>query len=683
MTRRTDTQKKKLTQELSKPQVYPFSAIVGQAELKLGLLLNVIAPSIGGVLVMGHRGTGKSTAVRSLAELLPPLTKVRGCFYGCDPVAEENLCADCQARLAETGKLAKERAPVPVVDLPLNATEDRVAGSINLERAINEGVKTFEPGLLARAHRGFLYIDEVNLLEDHLVDLLLDVAATGRNRVEREGISIEHPAEFVLAGSGNPEEGELRPQLLDRFGLSIEIRTATDIDERVEIITRREAFDGDPAEFCARWEKEQTQLRRRLVRARSAFKRIRLSTALVRGIAELCQRLNVDGHRGELTIARAARALAAFENRKAVRSEDVHRVAGMALRHRLRRDPLEQTTGGSQIEQVANELFGADERDETEARPRDSQQPKTKKKPPDETGDNNDEGEQARNKPQPKGEGREPSARKEERPALPLDAKLSSDSFDEQMRSTKSRVTPTSQAKRQVNNRTKISRQRGRYTRAVAERTDNFKIALDATLRTAASTESLRRRDSSARALQIESSDFRYKHFSRRTGTLFIFAVDTSGSMALNRIAQAKGALAHLLRQSYINRDRVALITFRQQEARLLLPPSGSSALAKRLLDALPVGGATPLTGGLLRALEVSERAARQGTARIVLLVFTDGRANVPRDGRIDGDIVAARRRIKSEVEKIGVRLQQLGVVPVVVDTQNRFTAGGEGQALA
>ncbi|HZG51153.1 MAG TPA: ATP-binding protein, partial [Pyrinomonadaceae bacterium] len=276
MTRPTETPKKRIAQTPSVRRVapaplrcvYPFAAIVGQEELKLGLLLNVIAPSIGGVLIMGHRGTGKSTAVRALAELLPPISKVRGCLYGCDPASGANLCGDCRARLAATGALPKERARVPVVDLPLNATEDRVAGAINLERAIKEGVKTFEPGLLARAHRGFLYIDEVNLLEDHLVDLLLDVAASGRNRVEREGVSIEHPSEFVLAGSGNPEEGELRPQLLDRFGLYTEIRTATDIEERVEIITRREAFDGDPAAFCAGWETEQAQLRRRLVRAR-------------------------------------------------------------------------------------------------------------------------------------------------------------------------------------------------------------------------------------------------------------------------------------------------------------------------------------------------------------------------------------------------------------------------------
>jgi len=689
MTRRTGTSKKRIAPPQSKRHVYPFAAIVGQDELKLGLLLNVIAPSVGGVLIMGHRGTGKSTAVRALAELLPPLSKVRGCLYGCDPAAEADLCADCLTRLAETSKLRAERAPVPVVDLPLNATEDRLAGTINFERAIKEGVKTFEPGLLARAHRGFLYIDEVNLLEDHLVDLLLDVSASGRNRVEREGVSIEHASKFVLVGSGNPEEGELRPQLLDRFGLYAEIRTAAHIEERVEIITRREAFDRDPAAFCAGWENEQAQLRRRLVRARASFAKVRLSMPLVRRIAELCQRLNLDGHRGELTIARAARALAAFENRKDVSAEDVRRVAALALRHRLRRDPLEQTSGGSQIEQATEELFGARDNagDESEANAGDATPQRTPKKtPPDEAGGNNGGGRQARSAPHREGEGRAPDARSDERPAPTLDAKLPTESFDENLRVRHTRAKSIQHAKRRGNSRANSANQpRGRYSRAVADaaRSDDLKVALDATVRAAALSQMFRRRGTSTHALQIEAGDMRYKQFSRRAGTLFVFAVDTSGSMALNRISQAKGALVRLLRQSYINRDRVALVTFREREASLLLPPSQSGALARRLLDALPVGGATPLSSGLLRALEVCERAARQGTQRIVLLVFTDGRANVPRDGRIDADRSLARRRIKSELEKIGIALQRTGVASVVVDTQNRFTAGGEGRALA
>ena len=682
MTRRIDPPNKRAAPLPPRRHVYPFAAIVGQEELKLGLLLNVIAPSIGGVLIMGHRGTGKSTAVRALAELLPPISKVRGCLYGCDPAAGSSLCDDCQARLAESGALEKERAPVPVVDLPLNATEDRVAGAINLERAIKAGVKIFEPGLLARAHRGFLYIDEVNLLEDHLVDLLLDVAASGRNRVEREGVSVEHPAEFVLAGSGNPEEGELRPQLLDRFGLYTEIRTAAGLEERVEIVTRREAFDRDPAAFCAVWDTEQTRLRRRLVHARRASNSVRLSTELVRGIAELCTRLGVDGHRGELTIARAARALAAFEKRKEVVPEDARRVAAMALSHRLRRDPLEQTGGASQIEQTAQELFGASDTADPESSG--TQQRSSKKTPPDETGGGNSGAGGERRAPRRTDTAESASqAQHEERAAPALDARLP-DLLDEKSGVKGLRARSDAGTRRHKNSRATKNAARGRYTRSLARRMEDSSVALDATLRAAVASQSARRgAGTQAHALEIEAGDLRYKHFSRRAGTLFIFAVDTSGSMALNRISQAKGALVRLLRQSYIRRDRVALITFRELAARVLLQPSQSAARASRLLDALPVGGATPLTSGLLCALEIGERAARRGMESIRLLIFTDGRANVPGNGRTGGDRATVRRQIMCEVEKIGIALQRARIQSVVIDTQNRFTSGGEGQHLA
>src|SRR5215213_8479150 len=272
---------------------FPFAAVVGQDEMKLALLLNVIAPAVGGVLVTGHRGTAKSTAVRSLADLLPKISAARGCAYNCDPADPDALCDDCLAPLRAGEKLKAARVCVPVVELPLGATEDRVCGTIDLGRALKEGVKAFEPGLLARANRGFLYIDEVNLLEDHLVDLLLDVAATGRNRVEREGVSAEHPARFVLVGSGNPEEGELRPQFLDRFALCVEVETERDLDRRVLIVEHRESFDEDPAAFNAAREGEQARLRRRVVRAAAKFAGVKVPPAVLRQIAELCVRLGV------------------------------------------------------------------------------------------------------------------------------------------------------------------------------------------------------------------------------------------------------------------------------------------------------------------------------------------------------------------------------------------------------
>ncbi len=335
--------------------IYPFTGIVGQEEMKLALILNLIEPRIGGVLIMGHRGTGKSTAVRALADLLPPVLAVKGCPYGCNPESAAEMCSGC-ARRHGARRLPAVLRPVPVVDLPLGATEDRVCGTLDIERALHEGVRAFEPGLLARANRGFLYIDEVNLLEDHIVDLLLDVAASGRNIVEREGISVSHPARFVLVGSGNPEEGELRPQLLDRFGLHARITTITAIGERVEIVLRRERFERNPGAFRAGMEPEQARLRQRIAAAKQLMPAVDLDRDTLSLIGELCVRLNVDGHRGELTILYAAKALAAFEGRRRAAVGDVGRVAAMALRHRMRKDPLGEIDAGVRIEKVFRTL---------------------------------------------------------------------------------------------------------------------------------------------------------------------------------------------------------------------------------------------------------------------------------------------------------------------------------------
>jgi len=350
--------------EAQQPTAYPFTAIVGQDDMKLALILNVIDPHIGGVLVMGHRGTGKSTAVRGLAGLLPDVEKVKACIYGCDPSSVNLLCDDCRKRMRTGKALPRITGQVPVVDLPLGATEDRICGTIDIERALTQGVKSFEPGLLAKANRGFIYIDEVNLLEDHLVDVLLDVAASGRNIVEREGISVAHPARFVLVGSGNPEEGELRPQLLDRFGLYVEIETIYDLDDRVEIVKRRERFEVDPAGFLKEQEPEQKKLRLKIAKARESLEATIIDKATLRQIAELCVKLKIDGHRGELTMMRASRALAVFEGRKKVDDSDVERVAPMSLHHRLRKDPLESVGSKAKIEKEVESLFG-DKRQKT------------------------------------------------------------------------------------------------------------------------------------------------------------------------------------------------------------------------------------------------------------------------------------------------------------------------------
>jgi magnesium chelatase subunit I len=335
---------------------FPFTAIVGQDEMKRALLVAAVDPTLGGVLIFGDRGTGKSTAVRALAQLLPQMKAVEGCPYHCDPARTASACPHCSAKGAD--KLKTRTIPVPVVDLPLGATEDRVVGALDIERALAHGEKAFEPGLLARAHRGFLYIDEVNLLEDHLVDLLLDVAASGENVVEREGLSVRHPARFVLVGSGNPEEGELRPQLLDRFGLSVDVRTPTDIASRVEAVKRRDAFDRDPDAFAAAFAADEERLRKKITAAKRLVPTVEVEDDTRRRVAELCVALGTDGLRGELTLLRAARSVAALEKAHVATMAHVKAIAMPALRHRLRRNPLDEVGSGVRIERALSEVFG-------------------------------------------------------------------------------------------------------------------------------------------------------------------------------------------------------------------------------------------------------------------------------------------------------------------------------------
>ncbi|MDU9006671.1 magnesium chelatase ATPase subunit I [Sedimentitalea todarodis] len=331
--------------------VFPFSAIVGQEQMKLALILTAIDPSLGGVLVFGDRGTGKSTAVRALAALLPPITAVADCPVNAADIADCPDWADIKSE-----KLVKK--PTPVVDLPLGVTEDRVTGALDIERALTRGEKAFQPGLLARANRGYLYIDEVNLLEDHIVDLLLDVAQSGVNAVEREGLSIRHAARFVLIGSGNPEEGELRPQLLDRFGLSVEVASPTDIDERVEVIRRRDAFETDTKAFLTRWRRKDGKIRKDILTARAQLQNTATSDDTLRDCATLCLALGTDGLRGELTLMRSARAFAAYKGASQTGRDHLRKVAPMALGHRLRRDPLDEAGSGTRVGRVVKEVLG-------------------------------------------------------------------------------------------------------------------------------------------------------------------------------------------------------------------------------------------------------------------------------------------------------------------------------------
>jgi magnesium chelatase subunit D len=545
---------------------YPFTALVGQEPLKTALLLNAVYPAIGGVLVRGEKGTAKSTAARGLRALLPPLRMVEGCPFHCDPEAPWKECPHCAA-------VAERRAvetPVSFIDLPLGATEDRVLGTLDFERALREGRRAFQPGLLAAAHRGILYIDEVNLLPDHLVDVLLDAAALGVNTVQREGISATHPARFLLIGTMNREEGDLRPQLLDRFGLMVEVVGSRDPEQRAEVVRRRLAFESNPMAFAAHWEGEQDRLRRQLAEARERLPRVRLDDGLLAVISRLCCEFEVDGLRADIVMHKAARALAALDGRTEVTTGDVKRAAELVLPHRQRRHPFEQPHLNQQrLDESLTRLQSLPEEAE------------------------NTEAERVFNPAAP-----QPVRRIEVVP--PAGGSL--------MPHGRRNPTPI--------------HERGHYVRAVRDEkaTD---IAVDATIRAAV----LRGGQTDGRPV-IDKSDLHRKERAGRTGTLILFVVDASGSMAARRRMElVKGAVLGLLQSAYEQRDAVGVIAFRGTQAEVLLPPTESVELAEQALRELPTGGRTPLAHALVTAGDVLRRARSHVPALLVLL--SDGKANV------------------------------------------------------
>lgn len=686
----------------SAPPQYPFSAIVGQDEMKLALILNAVDPSIGGVLIMGHRGTGKSTAVRGLADLLPEIKVVAGCAYRCDPANKSNLCSECQRKWESGEAMASALADISVVDLPLGATEDRVCGTIDIERALQQGTKTFEPGLLARANRGLLYIDEVNLLDDHLVDVLLDVAATGVNKVEREGISIEHPARFVLIGSGNPEEGELRPQLLDRFGLQVEVTTDADLDRRVEIVESRQAFERDPQAFCAKRVLDQRQLRDEITKAQKNSVSVTIERPLLRQVAQLCTELKIDGHRGELTITRAGSALAAFEGRKKVTTDDVRRVSPMALRHRLRRDPLEETASTERIQRALDKVLAEHLKKRDSGSGSGGQGDSAK--PVAQNSENRNRN--AVEVPRSRGKSVDPNGRRgfdspaASSPSVLVESSEFRLSEPPGIARRQSKTAKPISGRRAASKQICYGSQHGRYARAVPFKEEGSRISLDGTLRSAAAAgyralgagyqvSGAGKRQDLAPGTRHPAPNLRYKQLSRKNGRLFIFAIDASGSMAASRIRQAKAAALSLLKQSYIKRDRVAIVGFRGTSAKILLPPSRSMLRARRVLDSLAVGGGTPLTAGLLCSLEAAKRDRNGG--EVYLLVFTDGNANVPSGS--NGSVVVSgpqperrderRTRIDRELDFLGSALETAGIKTFVVDSHDQYISNGEARSLA
>ncbi|UWG98477.1 putative cobaltochelatase [Dehalobacter sp. DCM] len=617
--------------------VYPFSAIVGQEKLQKGLIFNAINPKINGILIRGEKGTAKSTAVRALAALLPVIEMAEGCRFNCNPQDAASLCADCRERIAAGQVLTTRKRPVQVIDLPVSATEDRVVGSLDFEYAIKYGKPRFEPGILAKANRGIVYIDEVNLLDDHIVDVLLDAAAMGTNIVEREGISYAHPAEFMLVGTMNPEEGELRPQFLDRFGLCVQVQGVKDPQIRVEIIKRREEYDADPLGFIAKWEKEEQNLAKRIAAARKIVAQIQISNELINLAADLCVKENVAGHRADITLVTTARTIAAWHGRTEVLADDIQEAAELVLFHRFREAPppsreQQETQQEEPEEQDTNEQDPADN-DRTEEDPRqedaEPQEPKEteetleQEKPEPQTDPEDGEEQEAEEDPEEHSEEEQPMSP----PSAPLE-KVFAIGNPFTVKKIANERDPILRKGSGRRSRTKTASRAGRYIRSTLQRRNND-LAFDATMRSAAPHQIYRRREGVA--IAIETADIREKIREKRIGNLLLFLVDASGSMgAQQRMVETKGAILSLLLDAYQKRDKIGLIAFKGNTAEVLLPPTNSVEMGQKLLEELPTGGKTPLSAGLYKAYEVAKtNLFKEPNISPLLIIISDGKGNV------------------------------------------------------
>ncbi|CAL9417637.1 putative protein [Streptomyces sp. enrichment culture] len=590
---------------------FPFTAVVGQDDLRLALLLNAVSPAVGGVLVRGEKGTAKSTAVRALSALLPDVPVVPGCRFSCDPSAPDPGCPDGPH---ESGGGAAR--PARMVELPVGASEDRLVGALDIERALAEGVKAFEPGLLADAHRGILYVDEVNLLHDHLVDLLLDAAAMGASYVEREGVSVRHAARFLLVGTMNPEEGELRPQLLDRFGLTVEVAASREPDQRVEVVRRRLAYDDDPAGFAARWADEEAAVRARIVAARELLPSVRLGDGALRQIAATCAAFEVDGMRADIVMARTATALAAWAGRTDVLAEDVRQAALLALPHRRRRNPFDAPGLDEDKLDETLERFGDDDGPGT-----DPDGPGGGGGQPPAEGPEGPEGGDTGARP----EAGESERTEEPRPAGAGAGEQAAVGASEPFRTKVLSVPGIGEGA--AGRRSRARTEHGRTTGARRPNGALTKLHLAATVRAAAPHQ--RARGRSGPGLVVRRDDLRQATREGREGNLVLFVVDASGSMAARqRMSAVKGAVLSLLLDAYQRRDKVGLVTFRGSAADLALPPTSSVDAAAARLESLPTGGRTPLAAGLLKAHDVLRvERLRDPARRPLVVVVTDGRA--------------------------------------------------------